>query len=312
MVGAETEEEWVVVLRVPKPLRMGCALQVAQTMKMTRSGHGINAKVVRRPMSQKEAEKIARDPNSGPDFQVVFNPPLSICNKLTKYVYLSGIAALTKENLELLGITLIINATYEWPNVEPEGVTCYRVPVDDSEGDDIGIYFDDVSDKIEENAQNGGKTLVHCMAGASRSTTLVLAYLENAQNGGKTLVHCMAGASRSTTLVLAYLVKYERIALKNAFSSVKKRRETARPNVGFWDQLIKYEIKIRGVASVKMLTKKVDGFDIIYPDFYEKEFQALKDREINKQLNELKEKANNPDKKSKSQKQYNSQTNSYE
>ncbi|CAG2111969.1 unnamed protein product [Medioppia subpectinata] len=265
-----------------KPLRMGSPLQVAQTMKMTKSGHGINAKVVRRPMSQKEAEKIARDPNSGPDFQLVFNPPLSICHKLTKYVYLSGIAALTKENLEHLGITLIINATYEWPNVEPEGITCYRVPLDDSEGDDISIYFDDVSDKIEENAQNGGKTLVH--------------------------LHCMAGASRSTTLVLAYLVKYERIALKNAFISVKKRRETARPNVGFWDQLIKYEIKIRGVASVKMITKKVDGFDIIYPDFYEKEFQALRDREINKQLNELKEKLNNPNVKSK----YKGQTNAYE
>jgi len=46
--------------------------------------------------------------------------------------------------------------------------------VDDGVTDDLSIYFDEVSDKIEEVAQMGGKTLVHCMAGASRSTTLVL------------------------------------------------------------------------------------------------------------------------------------------
>ncbi|CAG2117338.1 unnamed protein product [Medioppia subpectinata] len=166
---------------------------------------------------------------------------------VSKCVYLSGIAALTKENLELLGITLIINATYEWPDVHTKMCINIRVPVANSEGDDISVYFDDVSYIINENMRNGGNTVVHSVF----------------------------GKSRSTTLVLAYLVKYERIALKNAFISVKNIRETARPNVGFWDQLIKYEIKIRGVASVKMLTKKVDGFDIRYPDLYPDTYEAL-------------------------------------
>ena len=52
-----------------------------------------------------------------------------------------------------------------------------RVPVDDSGVDDISIYFDKVSDKIKENYGKGGQTLVDCMAGASRSTSIVLSYL---------------------------------------------------------------------------------------------------------------------------------------
>ena len=154
--------------------------------------------------------------------------------------------------------------------------------VDDGENDDISVYFDEVSDKIEENAQNGCKTLVHCMA----------------------------GASRSTSLVLAYLMKYEKINLKNAFISVKKRRETARPNVGFWEQLIKYEIKIKGQASVKMLHMTVDTVQVAVPDFYEKDYPDLYKREIEKQVKDGKDKLNNL--KPKSQKQFNAQTNTYE
>jgi hypothetical protein len=112
-----------------KPLKKGSVLSLAQSMKITKGGHAITFKVIHKPMLQKEADRIARDPSCGQDFQTVFNPPLNVCNKLTKFVYLSGIASLTKENLEKLGITLIINATYEWFNIEPENTTCYRVPV---------------------------------------------------------------------------------------------------------------------------------------------------------------------------------------
>ncbi|CAG2165075.1 unnamed protein product [Oppiella nova] len=285
-----------------KPLKNGNLL-AAQSMKVTKSGHIINSKPVRKLMLQKEADKIARDPSCGQDFQTVFNLPLSACNKLTKFVYLSGIASLTKENLEKLGITLIINATYEWPNIEVEGITCYRVPVDDGENDDISVYFDEVCDKIEENAQNGNKTLVHCMAGASRSTTLVLAYLMKYEKINLKNAFISVKKRRETA-------RPNKINLKNAFISVKKRRETARPNVGFWEQLIKYEIKIKGQASVKMLHMTVDTVQVAVPDFYEKDYPDLYKREIEKQFKDGKDKLNNL--KPKSQKQFNAQTNTYE
>lgn len=36
------------------------------------------------------------------------------------------------------------------------------------------MYFDEVSDKIDDTAKSGGRSVVHCTAGVSRSTTIVL------------------------------------------------------------------------------------------------------------------------------------------
>jgi len=72
--------------------------------------------------------------------------------------------------------------------------------------------------------------------------------------------------------------------LKNAFKSVKKRRETARPNVAFFQQLINYEIRIRGQASVKMIQMLREGVQVVVPDFYEKEYPQLFWTEVSKQI----------------------------
>ena len=38
-------------------------------------------------------------------------------------------------------------------------------------------YFDSVADKLEDISRVGGKALVHCVAGVSRSASLCIAYL---------------------------------------------------------------------------------------------------------------------------------------
>jgi len=62
------------------------------------------------------------------------------------------------------------------------------------------------------------------------------------QAGGKVLVNCWQGASRSSTMVLAYLVKCQKMDLKDAVKMVKEKRDI-RPNAGFLEQLILYEQK---------------------------------------------------------------------
>lgn len=42
---------------------------------------------------------------------------------------------------------------------------------------DLSIYFDEVADLIESVRLHDGKTLVHCVAGVSRSASLCLVYL---------------------------------------------------------------------------------------------------------------------------------------
>ena len=114
------------------PLKSGTLLFAAQSMRRTpKSNHTVNPKVWKKAMLKEEIDRMASDPNTSEDYRMIFAPPFSEYSKLTKYLYLSGIGGLTQENLSSIGITLIINATYEWPNVEPQGVQCIKVPVDD-------------------------------------------------------------------------------------------------------------------------------------------------------------------------------------
>ncbi|KAF9348456.1 hypothetical protein BGX26_000149 [Mortierella sp. AD094] len=58
--------------------------------------------------------------------------------------------------------------------------------------------------------------------------------------GGKVLVHCMAGASRSVTIVCAYLMRTKNLSTAEALSTVQALRPIAGPNDGFMRQLILY------------------------------------------------------------------------
>ncbi len=54
---------------------------------------------------------------------------------------------------------------------------------------------------------------------------------------GNVLVHCVAGVSRSVSLVLAYLIQAKGLAYQDAYSRVKVRRAIIHPNDGFIAQL---------------------------------------------------------------------------
>jgi protein-tyrosine phosphatase len=54
---------------------------------------------------------------------------------------------------------------------------------------------------------------------------------------GKILVHCLAGVSRSATIVIAYLMKTQNLPFEQAYEVVRQKREFANPNQGFRKQL---------------------------------------------------------------------------
>lgn len=60
------------------------------------------------------------------------------------------------------------------------------------------------------------------------------------QNKG-VLVHCMYGASRSVTIVAAYLMKYHQMKAKEALLYMKSKRQEVNPNPGYIKQLTLYE-----------------------------------------------------------------------
>eukprot|EP00123_Amoebidium_parasiticum_P009963 comp19808_c0_seq2/m.23792 comp19808_c0_seq2/g.23792 ORF comp19808_c0_seq2/g.23792 comp19808_c0_seq2/m.23792 type:complete len:218 (-) comp19808_c0_seq2:483-1136(-) len=58
--------------------------------------------------------------------------------------------------------------------------------------------------------------------------------------GGTVLVHCIAGVSRSTTIVVAYMMAVTSLGWDQALTTVQASRSVASPNSGFRTQLIEY------------------------------------------------------------------------
>ncbi|CAG8508978.1 4732_t:CDS:1 [Paraglomus occultum] len=70
-------------------------------------------------------------------------------------------------------------------------------------------------------------------------------FIESAQaNGGRVLVHCQAGVSRSTSIVIAFLMHSQRISYEQAFRIVKQKRQSVKPNTGFVRQLREFEASL--------------------------------------------------------------------
>jgi len=141
-------------------------------------------------------------------------------------LYLSDFNSLSAARLRRLGVTFVVNATREVPLVDnaDETVEFMKLGVDDIPTENIGRFFDECADRI-----HGVRT-----------------------SGGVALVHCALGISRSVSICLAYLVKYEGRTLRQAYFEVKKKRPIIRPNDGFWRQLIAFEVKTLGRATVKL------------------------------------------------------------
>lgn len=85
-----------------------------------------------------------------------------------------------------------------------------RVTLDDDEDADIAQFFDLVANWVNEQVK-AGRTV---------------------------LIHCVAGHSRSVTLLLYYMLRYRGLkSVKKALEFVQERRPSAQPNAGFMEQL---------------------------------------------------------------------------
>jgi len=84
-------------------------------------------------------------------------------------------------------------------------------------------------------------------------------FIDNASNEkSRILIHCAAGVSRSSTLLIAYLMKVNKWTFREAYEHVKKRRPIVSPNAGFLRQLLEFEKQLfNGRASANMTNSGV-------------------------------------------------------
>ena len=64
------------------------------------------------------------------------------------------------------------------------------------------------------------------------------------EKGGRVLVHCIQGISRSVTLVMAYLIYKNKLTYDKAFNIVQNKREISSPNFGFSIQLQNFYMRL--------------------------------------------------------------------
>ena len=71
------------------------------------------------------------------------------------------------------------------------------------------------------------------------------------QDGGKVMVHCHRGLSRSVTILSAFLIRHKRMSVRRAMEIIRQTRSRAAPKQLFTKELEKYaqEIRMRNVAA---------------------------------------------------------------
>jgi len=139
-------------------------------------------------------------------------------SEILPYLYLgSNNQASQVEHVKSIGVTLCINAQRQKSSLtefDNHKIRIINLEIEDNLNTKISPHFNKVIGWIETEHQAGGKILINCRAGVSRSATLVIAYL---------------------------MKIYPAWNFKQAYEFVKSKREIISPNLSFIVQLQEFE-----------------------------------------------------------------------
>lgn len=145
------------------------------------------------------------------------NIPLSWDSEPTRrepWLFLGSIGAAYNFNgLQSLGITHVVTCGLSLRPKYTDTLQYHLIPIYDSADENIAQHFDGAYEFIESAFSSGGKVLIHCFA----------------------------GKSRSTTVLISYLMRQYGMSVQQGLIHVKQYRPIAQPNYGFMNQLSTYE-----------------------------------------------------------------------
>lgn len=161
--------------------------------------------------------------NLSPFFRMIASIKFIVdCDEIHPNLFVgNGSAAKNLQYLKLIGVTHVVNmaegevdtdASY----YQDHDIKYLGVSISDTPSTKIELYFDTVAKFIA----NGIK------------------------EGGKVLVHCFMGYSRSASCAIAYLMIFEGMSAATACLTIKSKR-VCRPNDGFLQQLVDLDNQLK-------------------------------------------------------------------
>jgi protein-tyrosine phosphatase len=127
-------------------------------------------------------------------------------------LYISDLpTAYNKKKLKELGITHILCTIMGVEAYYPKEFKYKNIHTRDIKSENISKYFNECSEFISNSIKEGGKVLVHCSYGISRSASIVIAYMID-----------------------------EGYSYSEAYEKLEEVRPIINPNEGFRKQLLKY------------------------------------------------------------------------
>jgi len=120
-------------------------------------------------------------------------------------------------------ITHVVNVACGVAPAYPQDFTYLHIPLLDCASENIQTHFHKTSEFIH-NALAGG---------------------------GRVLIHCLKGVSRSATIAAAFVIKSQTTTPDDAVEILRKHRSVIKPNSGFMNQLDHYSLSLKEAKMLK-------------------------------------------------------------
>ena len=169
---------------------------------------------------------------------------IAIFDHIIDNMYLGDINAV-KDSVLMEEIDVVINVSNlkypEFPAKKYFHLEMYDNP--SFKIDPVLDQFDRIMEELGLNPNESHEESSHVKERGEESTSVL----------PKVLIHCMAGISRSVTLMVYYLMNYKFMTLKESFDLLSTTREQdSSPNFGFYKQLRRIEKDIFGHNSMTL------------------------------------------------------------
>ena len=153
---------------------------------------------------------------------LIFLTKVSHPSKIYEHLFLSDYrCASNRFMIQKYNIKKILTVANDLPSLHEDIVQYKTIKIKDDSDQNLKQYFLETCKFIQESILNNDPILVHVYFLIKKK--------------------CMAGISRSASVVIAYLMFSKKMKYNEAFLFLKSKRDIICPNQGFQNQLLDFE-----------------------------------------------------------------------